>query len=95
MKVIHIIEGYKSKIKLSLWKSKQPNVETVSVNKGVKYPEVQVAKYGHSFPERKMTQAGIQYAGIKFSIAPDILWEDVWNNLQGRWGIKRKTNMKP
>ena len=95
MKVIHIIEGDRTKIKLDPCKSKQPNLETVLVIKGVEYPEVQVGKYVHSFQEGETTQEGKQYACIQFSITPDIAWEDMWTTLQGRWMIIGKTHMKP
>ena len=47
------------------------------VIKGRKYPEFQVAKYVHSYQYGKITRAGKQYEHIKFSISPDVVWDDM------------------
>ena len=69
-------------------KIKQLNIETVSVFKGGKYPEVQVAKYAHSLQEGQMTRAGKQYVCIQFSITPNIVWGNMWKPILGRWKKK-------
>ena len=45
MKVKHDIEGDSNMIKISLWKSKQPNLEVLKYIKCSKYPETEVRKY--------------------------------------------------
>ena len=51
MKVIHGIEGDKNKIVITLWKSKQHNLEVIKYIKGGKYPEVEVGKYVYDVRE--------------------------------------------
>ena len=45
MKVIHGIEGDSNRVKISPWKSKQPNLEVLKYIKGGKNTEVEVGKY--------------------------------------------------
>ena len=45
MKVIHDIEGDSNKVKITLFKIKQNNLEVMEYIKGVKYPKAEVGKY--------------------------------------------------
>ena len=53
MKVIHEIEGDANKVKIALWKRKQPNLEVLKYIKGEKYPKEEVGKYVYAVGEEK------------------------------------------
>ena len=61
MKVIPGIEGYAKKVRISPWKSKQPNLEVMKYIKGRKYPEAEFGKYVYAVREgqsREVTKSG-------------------------------------
>ena len=52
MKVIHGIEGDANRVKIDLWKSKQPNLEVLKYIIGGEYPKEEVGKYTYAVRHR-------------------------------------------
>ena len=53
MKIINDTEGDSNRVKISPWKSKQPNLEVMKYIKGGKYPESEVSKCVYAVREEQ------------------------------------------
>ena len=72
MKVIHGIEGDANRVKITPWKSKQPNLEVLKYIKCGKYPDAEVGKYTYAFREGQYRK-GRQYVMIQLSVSHGVI----------------------
>ena len=84
MKVIHDIEGDSNKVKITLFKIKQNNLEVMEYIKGVKYPKAEVGKYVYAVREVP-SREGKQYVRIQLSVAHGVIWEECYTTLRVRF----------